>query len=369
MMFALTLMVAAFLAADDAPATPAAADKPIDYRQTASWAARGDRSGDACDVTVGPYTDQQSSAEADTFYVYPTVHGLEDYSDISNADITTRTYRRDVAVALATQATAFTDGTRIWAPYYRQASMGSFGTSYDTGPARAVHERAYADMLAAFDHYMANENNGRPIVLAGHSQGGTWLVRLLKERFDGKKLSDQLVAAYIMGEFIGPDTFDSLPLCTNGSDTGCVLSWATVAKGGTPRDACGSKLLSSACTSSPINTTKTPVATNPLTWTTTSSGPTDNTQLAINSGPFDGEFVEHWLSAWCDGGVVRIDDTVDGGFWVGTLKENLADYVKHGDYHFFDVELFFGNLRENVPNRVAAFRAKASHTETATSPP
>jgi hypothetical protein len=40
----------------------------------------------------------------------------------------------------------------------------------------------------AFLYYLQHYNNGRPIIIASHSQGATHGKRLLKEFFDGKEL-------------------------------------------------------------------------------------------------------------------------------------------------------------------------------------
>ena len=53
------------------------------------------------------------------------------------------------------------------------------------------------DVKAAFQYYLEHYNNGRPIIIASHSQGTTHAKRLLKEFFDGTALQHQLVAAYL----------------------------------------------------------------------------------------------------------------------------------------------------------------------------
>ncbi len=198
----------------------------------------------------------------------------------------------------------------------------SFAGNPDDAGVQAALDVAYRDVLASFDYYLAHHNDGRPIVLAGHSQGSTWFVELLKDRFDGKPLADRLVAAYLPGEFIGPDTFHDLPTCTRSDQTGCVVSWATVAKGGKPHGRRGSPALAPDCTRSPAHTRTTPTCIHPLTWTSAPTHETGNSAQAVASGPFDGEFVAHWFAAWCDGGLLRIDDRIDRGIgsfhdWIG----------------------------------------------------
>jgi len=325
----------------------------LDYRDPALWVARGDRGDDPCDRSWPGYPDGQGDAAADTFYVHPTTFGLESLDLVGNGDPANARQRAKVDETVADQAPAFASASRIWAPRYRQASLRAFAADPADERARGALDAAYRDVLAAFDHYLAAHNAGRPIILAGHSQGSTWLVRLLRDRFEGEPLADRLVVAYLVGEFIGPDTFEGLPICAHETATGCVVSWATVASDGTPRSACGSASLSPECTSAPINTRQTASCTNPLTWTDQPAAPTNNAAAALGSGPFLDEFVPGGLSAWCEGGVLRVDDRVSVA-GVGTLRENIGDDLDSGDYHPIDIELFFGNIRANVSARVAA---------------
>jgi hypothetical protein len=52
----------------------------------------------------------------------------------------------------------------------------------------------------AFNYYIDNLNQGRPFILAGHSQGTMALIDLIKNRFgNDPELRDRLVAAYFIG--------------------------------------------------------------------------------------------------------------------------------------------------------------------------
>jgi len=56
-------------------------------------------------------------------------------------------------------------------------------------------ELAYQDVKTAFEYYLKNWNQDRPIIIASHSQGSVHAQRLLKEFFEDKPLAKQLVAA------------------------------------------------------------------------------------------------------------------------------------------------------------------------------
>ena len=60
--------------------------------------------------------------------------------------------------------------------------------------AEGALDQAYEDVLAAFDYFLANFNDGRPIIIASHSQGTVHGARLLADRFDNNpNLRNQLV--------------------------------------------------------------------------------------------------------------------------------------------------------------------------------
>ena len=65
-------------------------------------------------------------------------------------------------------------------------------------------------MKAAFEYYLSNFNNGRPFVIASHSQGSYHAERLIKEYVDGKTLQNKLIAAYLIGRPIPPDAFKNI---------------------------------------------------------------------------------------------------------------------------------------------------------------
>ena len=76
----------------------------------------------------------------------------------------------------------------MFAPYYRQAAMKVYSLSRkDREP---FMEIAYSDVSVAFSYYLTHENDGRPIILAGFSQGADMCYRLLAQYFDDETLYD-----------------------------------------------------------------------------------------------------------------------------------------------------------------------------------
>ena len=234
----LTILAAAALLQISVPdAAPAAA--PADYSDEANWLCLPGRQGDACDADLSATIVQEDGTltvesgrpapepAVDCFYVYPTIS-----SDLTpNSDLEPGENERRVAAA---QFARFGEVCRTYAPVYRQvtlAALRAMMTGQDMG---ADYALAYGDVAAAFTHYMAEENNGRPFVLIGHSQGTGMLVELVRNEIDGTPLQDQMLSAMLIGlnvevpagEAVG-GSFQSVPLCESAEQTGCAISWVS----------------------------------------------------------------------------------------------------------------------------------------------
>ena len=106
------------------------------------------------------------------------------------------------AAMMGGQASAFSIACRIYAPRYRQFSASGFYVSDQLAPEvrEANSEVAYGDVLTAFRHFITECNDGRPFILAGHSQGSGHLQRLIAEELEGRW--DELGARFIAGYII-----------------------------------------------------------------------------------------------------------------------------------------------------------------------
>ena len=82
---------------------------------------------------------------------------------------------------------------------------------------------------------MAHDNDGRGVVLVGHSQGAAMLKRLIAEEIDGHpRATSLLVSAFLAGDPLavpkGADVggaFQSIPLCRSDTQTACVVAWSS----------------------------------------------------------------------------------------------------------------------------------------------
>src|SRR5262245_27270254 len=140
-------------------------------------------------------------------------------------------------------AARFSSLCRVYAPVYRQVTLGSFGEGGEEETQQRF-DLAYGDVLDAFRHYLANDNDGRGFVLMGHSQGSGMISQLMGELIDDDPaLRDQLISALVIGstvavpdgEEVGGD-FDNIPACRSGDQTGCVLSYMSFRATSPPPD-------------------------------------------------------------------------------------------------------------------------------------
>ena len=82
---------------------------------------------------------------------------------------------------------------------YRQATLGSIAAVLAGQDPAPVLDLAYGDVLAAWRHYLAHRNHGRPFVLIGHSQGTIHLIRLLAEEIEGRPEAARMLSALLIG--------------------------------------------------------------------------------------------------------------------------------------------------------------------------
>jgi hypothetical protein len=214
---------------------------PNDYSLVENWLCLPDRKG-ACDVdqdativNANGTTRVEKFAPArapaiDCFYVYPTVS--RDPGVIATMKVAPEELR-----VVAQQFARFAQGCRPFAPLYRQFTLTALiaRMSGNPLPAGDVDPRTgYNDVRDAWNYYLAHHNNGRGVVLVGHSQGSSVLIELIKNEIDGKPLQDKLVSAILMGARLqvpvgktsGGD-FASIKLCGSSRDTHCAIAYAT----------------------------------------------------------------------------------------------------------------------------------------------
>jgi len=359
----LKITYAMIFASPELPFDPDDAVAPPDYADPSNWAALPVRDDLADMVPEGVNTTVvQGTAPVDVFFIHPTGF-LKGSSWTCSMDPDTST-EENTRWMMANQASAFNGCCNVYAPRYRQASIYVY-VSREPGLRDRVLGFAYQDVARAFDYFLENSNEGRPFVIASHSQGTHHGVRLLKEKIDGTALAERLVAAYIIGGRVAMSHFESMQdvgLCDSPTELGCAVSWDTFSEAvidkGQP-DLAGN------------------VCTNPLTWRL--DGGLAGKEQHVGAVPISGEFqldilgddaargivfeplakpIPNHVRAQCRDGVLYVSDQTDTEFGGGAGSRG-----GRGIYHGLDYPIFHMDIRENVQLRVATYLEQAALAE------
>ena len=307
--------------------------RSVDYSDPVNWAALPDRFDTADLLPAESLTDRQDTSPADVFFIYPTIYWSERGDTDWNAPLSPEMNARIDSSAIKNQATVFNGAGRVYAPYYRQAHIRAYREKSDTTSARRAFELAYADVRASFEYYLEHYNEGRPFIIAAHSQGTTHSKQLVRELIDGTPLQERLIAAYLVGIAVPPGYFREIPVCERPEQTGCFVSWRTYREGATPEfqprpgDA---------------------VVVNPLSWTTQEEFvPRTQNKGAVLRDFYKGLY-PNVVGAQVSGSVLYTDKPKFPGsafFW----RKN---------YHIADYNFFWKSVRDNAWLRVQSYAGK-----------
>ncbi|WP_262695553.1 DUF3089 domain-containing protein [Kordiimonas aquimaris] len=329
------------------PYTPISTE-PLDYTDDTNWVALPSMDTFAKAKPAG-VMDHTAISGVDVFFVHPTTYLSRDSwnAPLDHADANMRIEKR----VLKMQASAFNLAGNIYAPKYRQATFGAFFDEEGNGLQALIY--AYKDVQDAFDQFIQDRNEGRPFIVAGHSQGSLHMLSLLKSRIAGTSLADRMVAAYVIGWPVSIeadlDALDGINACDSADDTGCVVSHQTFGPSGDTSGLQRYFRVTNGLGGMPRQGTKM-LCTNPLTWITD-----DTAESSMNIGAVTvvedespiGEPVGNFNGAKCG----------EDGFLYLTKEPGEAwqDYKMFGEnYHVYDYHMFYMNIREN-----AAIRAQA----------
>lgn len=133
----------------------------------------------------------EATKAVDVFYIYPTVTGFRDPVQI--CEITDSELVAGAQMVRQIQTSVFDESCNVFMPYYRQISMPSPGSSYPD----IIDYISRFDATDALDYFLTNLNQGRPFILAGHSQGAATLIALLENYMTKHpEALKRMVAAY-----------------------------------------------------------------------------------------------------------------------------------------------------------------------------
>jgi hypothetical protein len=317
------------------------------YRDPAMWLSRPDLVQAADPARWRPQGAGQPNPEVPNFavfFVHPTSY-LERARwnaplDDAESRIRARTFLRGLASPFA--------AGEVWAPRYRQATFGAFLTE-EPAAAQAI-DAAYRDVEQAFEYFLAQVEDGTPIVLAGHSQGARHVIQLLRERIAGTPLQGRIAAVYAVGWPISLEhdlPALGLPACRTPGEGGCIVSWSSFAEPAEPRQWLEHYRNSPGFDGEPRGD-RSILCVNPITGEIggTAGASANLGTLVPNEDLTSGELVPGVVPARCDErGLLLIGD-----------PPKLGPYVLPGNnYHVYDIPLFWRNVEADVARRVSAW--------------
>lgn len=316
-----------------------------DYTKPGAWLARPDLPDDPARFVAPGFKRAERPAVA-VFYVPPTSYMKRDRwnASLDDSDANDR-----LRLFTSSQASAFNGMGAVWAPRYRQATLGAFMAT--NANSTAAIDFAYADVARAFDAFLAQIPQSRPILLAGHSQGSLHLMRLMAEKVAGKPIAKRIVAAYVIGWPVS-ETADlpamGLPACTGPGEAGCVLSWQSFAEPADTHLVTGIYNATTGLAGIPRRDTPM-LCINPITGApdTAALRTANRGSLVPDARMESAELKAALVPARCD---------ASGFLMIGAAPDGYAGYVlPGGNFHVFDYALFWANIRADAEARAATF--------------
>ena len=273
--------------------------------------------------------DYKKDSMVDVFFIHPTTYTEKNFSGWNASLDDEKLNNKTDKTTILYQASVFNEDCRVFAPRYKQAHIQSF--FIDPEISKKYFDIAYQDIKEAFLYYLENYNNGRPIIIAAHSQGTVHAARLLKEFFDDKPLLNKLVCAYIIGMPVPEKYFNSIPVCDNADQTKCFVSWRTFKKGYIPDF---------------VKKEKEKIAVvNPLNWKTT--------EELVSSKKNLGGVLRNFNKI-----VPAVVSTNIHGNILWSSKPNMVGkiLITNKNYHIGDYNLFYMNIKENIKQRIKNYK-------------
>ena len=301
----------------------------------------------AIDYSNGDYwisRPENPVKDVDVVYFYPTAYFSDDITKCAISDIDDEGMVERGANFVNNNCLVFSESCNVFAPLYRQSDV-SYAAALDESKFNSfMNFTSSQDPTAAIDYYFKNINNGRPFMLAGHSQGSSTLMKLLENYFsENPGYLERMIAAYPIG-FSVTDKFlashQYLKFAEGADDTGVIISWNTEGPGNKNADN--------------FVVEKGAISINPLNWKR------DNTYAPIteNLGSYiDGETIEGVADAQLDleRGVVVVT-TEEAKKYV--MAEQFKSIFGPESYHGQDYGFFQENLKKNVKDRINSYKSK-----------
>ena len=294
----------------------------------------------------------------DTFYVYATEYIMTslDESAPEYATLDNEEMLQGVVAEYQAHATVFEDSTNVFVPYYRQSGLRYAGIvrERDGNIDAALIGMPYDDITAALDYYFENYNQGRPFILAGHSQGSAIVRLVLKKYFaEHPDYYGRMVAAYPIGYTFTREDYAAYPhlkYATGENDTGVIVTWGTEGPKNAELNAPNVALLPDG------------ICINPLNWKLDDTyAPASMNLGSLMQDPETGEAVIGDVGADAQLNLAR--GVVITNAKIPPMPEEVAAaaavYFGPDGRHDNDYTFFYNNIKDNVAKRIAAYLRNA----------
>ena len=238
----------------------------------------------------------------------------------------------------------FSKSCRFYAPYYRQITMQSW--MQETDEIERRYQVAHQDIISAFRYYMDNLNQGRPFILAGHSQGAKAVIELLKHTLTADEY-ERLVAAYAFGFTVSQEELDRYPYlrpANDSIDTQALICYNSVSR---PEAV------------SPLFANNRAII-NPLNWRTdeTPAAPSENLGSVFFHANQSSDTLFQTVGARIDASIhsLIIEGLDDEAYFIPSIQSLFPK----GNYHVQEINLYFLNLQQNLERRIHAYTTRKS---------
>ena len=308
-----------------APVDPESESKAPDYSDKNNWLRQ-----------------PKATKDVDVFYVYPTEYSDDSEGASMFADINNKDLREAWENVYQMQATAYEESANVFAPYYRQVNMASAVKLPIEQRNATFASTPKEDVFAALDYFFENLNEGRPFILASHSQGSIMQSLVLAEYMKvHPEYLKRMIAAYVIGYSITEDYLKANPhlkFAEGADDTGVIISYNTEEAGNENN----------------IVVLPGAISINPLNWKrdeTYASAEENLGGYIANEELGKMEFVPHAADAQIN---------LERGVIITTSKamKPMPGPVPFGmgSFHSGDYALYYYNIKQNVATRIAAYK-------------
>lgn len=294
--------------------------------------------------------------DVDTFYIFATEYilgsfeeGAPDYGSLDNEEMI-----QGMGVEYIGHATTYADDTNVFAPYYRQSGLKYAGkiVERDGNLDAALLGMPYNDIVDALDYYFEHYNEGRPFIIAGHSQGSALVKQVLFRYFkEHPDYYQRMVAAYVIGYAVTKEELETYPylkFATGESDAGVIVSWNTEGPKNAEVDAKTVVLMPGG------------ISINPLNWKldeTYAPASLNLGSLIVNEQTGEPEIADIGADAQVNLARGSVITNANAAPMPEDTAKIAAAFFGPDGRHGEDYTFYYNNIKANVAKRIATYKA------------